>query len=426
MPSLKYRKKDLIEGLDVSLNANYNFGQEQYIDSVDVRYDWYGNSKPAGSSGERSKSHYKYRNNNGLLMATANYKIDDRQAIALNNTLSTFNRKGSDIFNPIYGEYDNPRKTTKNILGLGYDYTVKDRWGATVFAKYFSQINIAGKNGSDKQDLQKLGYGAAVTYYINRNFQLKTSYENSNRLPEAFELFGDVENMQGNINIKPENSHNVNLGLIKDFAINDNNKFMVNANAIYRYATDFIFFRLNQTQNYLIADNREGVSTWGGDIEARYSYKKWLSAGTSMTYQYLRNLQKFDYDVNGNKMEIESPVYLDQMPNIPYFFGNADISATISNIGGKKNTLNIGYNLLYVHKFWLVWPTLGGQNMTDKKRFVPQQISHDLNMVYSMANGRYNVGLEIRNLTNNLLYDNFSLQKPTRGFYLNLRYFIYK
>jgi hypothetical protein len=43
-----------------------------------------------------------------------------------------------------------------------------------------------------------------------------------------------------------------------------------------------------------------------------------------------------------------------------------------------------------------------------------------------MAGGRYNIGVEAKNLTNAFLYDNFSLQKPGRGFYLNLRYFINK
>jgi hypothetical protein len=49
-----------------------------------------------------------------------------------------------------------------------------------------------------------------------------------------------------------------------------------------------------------------------------------------------------------------------------------------------------------------------------------------VNAVYSLKNGRYNVGLECRNITNTLLYDNFSLQKPGRGFYVNLRYFFNK
>src|SRR5690606_20481519 len=46
MPHLKYRKENLIKGLDVALNANYNLGDERNIDTLNVRYDWYGNYKP--------------------------------------------------------------------------------------------------------------------------------------------------------------------------------------------------------------------------------------------------------------------------------------------------------------------------------------------------------------------------------------------
>jgi hypothetical protein len=114
------------------------------------------------------------------------------------------------------------------------------------------------------------------------------------------------------------------------------------------------------------------------------------------------------------------------MPNIPYLFGNGDVSVSLKNVGKKGNNLNIGYNLLYVHAFWLYWPSRGGSSSNGSKYVVPKQLSHDINLVYSLEKGRYNIGLEAKNITDALLYDNFSLQKPSRGFYLNLRYFITK
>jgi hypothetical protein len=111
------------------------------------------------------------------------------------------------------------------------------------------------------------------------------------------------------------------------------------------------------------------------------------------------------------------------MPNIPYFFGNADASVSFKDFGKKGNTLNVGTNLLFVHDFWLYWPSLG-ESAGDSKYGIPLQLSPDINIVYSLKDGRYNIGLEAKNITDALLYDNFSLQKPSRGFYLNLRYFI--
>lgn len=411
MPTFKYKKLDLIKGLDVTINANYNLGSEQNIDTMNVRYDWYGNSKPNGTSGERSRSLYKYKNNNGLATAVLNYRLTDRQTIAMSDVFSTFNRKGSDELNP--ATIDPPRKTQKNVLGVSYTYSLEDSLSVAVFGKYIVQNNVVSAQNATAST-QRLGYGIVATYFLTPALQMKASYELTNRMPEAMEIFGDVENQEGNPNLLPEQSNNINLGLTYSFAVNNNNKFLVNANGVYRYSDNFIYNRLNNNQSRLVADNREGVRTYGADGEVRYSYKRWLSAGATVTYQYLQNMQKIEPGYTG-----VSPVYLDQMPNIPYLFGNADVSVSFRDVIGTGNHLNIGYNMLYVHEFYLYWPSRGSDKLT-----IPEQLSHDVNVVFSFKNGRYNVGLEGRNITNTLLYDNFSLQKPGRGFYANFRVFL--
>lgn len=411
MPTFKYKKLDLIKGLDVTINANYNLGSEQNIDTMNVRYDWYGNSKPNGTSGERSRSLYKYKNNNGLATAVLNYRLTDRQTIAMSDVFSTFNRKGSDELNP--ATIDPPRKTQKNVLGVSYTYSLEDSLSVAVFGKYIVQNNVVSAQNATAST-QRLGYGIVATYFLTPALQMKASYELTNRMPEAMEIFGDVENQEGNPNLLPEQSNNINLGLTYSFAVNNNNKFLVNANGVYRYSDNFIYNRLNNNQSRLVADNREGVRTYGADGEVRYSFKRWLSAGATVTYQYLQNMQKIEPGYTG-----VSPVYLDQMPNIPYLFGNADVSVSFRDVIGTGNHLNIGYNMLYVHEFYLYWPSRGSDKLT-----IPEQLSHDVNVVFSFKNGRYNVGLEGRNITNTLLYDNFSLQKPGRGFYANFRVFL--
>ncbi|MHC8950145.1 TonB-dependent receptor domain-containing protein [Sphingobacterium hungaricum] len=413
MPTLKYKKTDIIKGLDLILNANYNLGKEQNIDTVNVRYDWYGTSKPNGTNGERARQHYIYKNNEGLATANLNYRLNDNHSIALSNVFSTFNRKGHDELNPTNATYELPQKTNKNILGLGYTYGVRDVWTTTVFGKLLTQNN---ESGTQDTTHNRFGYGLASAYYIRPNLQIKASYELTNRMPTPYEMFGDVENQEANGNLRPEKSHNVNLGANYNFSLEEDHRFVVGSSLIYRYASDFIYNRLNNNQSKLVADNREGVETWGADADARYSYKNWLTVGGSITYQYLQNKQK--YEPNYSKV---SPLYNDQMPNIPYLFGHADASVIFNDFLNKGNTLNVGYNLLYVHEFYLYWPSRGGQKLV-----VPQQFTHDFNLVYSLADSRYNIGFEAKNVTNAKVYDNFSLQKPGRAFYVNLRYFISK
>jgi outer membrane receptor protein involved in Fe transport len=412
-PTFKYRKQDLIKGLDVTLNANYNLGSEQNIDTMNVRYDWYGNSKPNGTSGERSRSLYKYKNNTGVATAMVSYRINDRQSIAMSDVFNTFNRKGSDALNP--DATNPPSKTQKNVLGLSYAYSKEDAFGITLISKFITQKNVVAAQEA-RATTDKIGYGIVGTYFFSTSLQVKASYELTNRMPEAQEIFGDVENFEGNPSLLPEQSDNINVGLAYTFAADANNKFLLNANGVYRYSRNFIYNRLNNNQSKLIPDNREGVRTYGGDAELRYSHKRLISAGVTMTYQYLQNMQKIEPGYTG-----VSPVYLDQMPNIPYLFGNADVSVSLRDLGAKGNNMSIGYNMLYVHAFYLYWPSRGSDKLD-----IPEQLSHDVNIVYSLKQGRYNVGLEARNVTDALLYDNFSLQKPGRGFYVNVRAFFHK
>jgi len=424
MPTFKYKKENLIKGLDVTLNANYNFGTEQNIDTVNRRYNWQQEYRIGGMGGaERSRSLYKYKNNNGLATGMLNYRITERQALAVSNVFNTFDRKGSNSLNPV--DFQRPQKTQKNVLGLGYSYNVADAWSVSVFGKSFTQRNVLSSEGA-KITNNKFGYGAAGTYFFTPTLQAKASYELASRLAETYEIFGDVENQQGNPNLKPEQSNNINLGVSYNFALDPNNRFLLNVNGVYRNTKDYIFNRFDNNQQKLIADNRDGVRTLGGDAEIQYSYKKIFTAGATMTYQSVLSTQKYEINPNdGQYFTSVSPLYLDQMPNTPFLFGNASAAVTLPDLGGKGNRLSIGYNLLYVYRFWLFWPSLGDPDITtaDPKRVVPTQLSHDLNVVYSLQNGRYNIGLECRNITDALLYDNFSLQKPGRGFYGNFRYY---
>jgi outer membrane receptor protein involved in Fe transport len=432
MPSLKYLKQNfIVKGLDVTVNANYNLGSEQNIDTSFRRYDWFGNYKQYdGPGSERSRTMYKFRNHIGLATATFAYKLNDHHSLALNNVYSSFDRKGDDPLFPDEAKYQQPQRTNKNILGFSYKFDYNEKWSVMAFGKYLSQnaftrvsYNPSGTYGDvaykdQKNNISKMGYGIASSYFITPSFQLKASYERSNRLPENEEMFGDLINQESNFFLRPERSDNINLGVQYSFKLKEHHRFALSASGIYRRATDFIYFRLNNNQSMLVADNLAGVNNAGFESEVRYSYKSWLSAGVNVTYQNIINKRKYEPGYTG-----VSPVYNDRMPNLPFLFGNADAAVYFKNVLQQGNNLSIGYNLLYVHAFYLYWPSLGSSG---DKYGIPQQLAHDVNVIYTLKNGRYNIGLECKNITNDQLYDNFSLQKPGRAFYGKLRYFFAK
>src|SRR5690606_32963014 len=138
---------------------------ELNIDTVSARFDWFGNAKPTGTaSGERSRSRYKYRNNEGLSSTTFNYRITDRHSVALNDNFSTFRRDGSDPPNPTNAQYERTKRTYKNVLGMGYHYDIENLWSTTVFLKYIHQNN---QDGTDTRiAMDRIGYGLASAYYL--------------------------------------------------------------------------------------------------------------------------------------------------------------------------------------------------------------------------------------------------------------------
>lgn len=429
MPTVKYAKKDLfVKGLDLRVNGNFNFGTEQNIDTVYRRYNWFQDYKEyPGAGSERERSMYKFRNNNGLATANLSYTVDEHHSLSVNNVYNSFNRTGSDELYPDAEKYEQPRINNKNVLGLGYKFSASEKWNTSVFAKQFYQsnkysqsYNPSGNWGdiaylTQKNSYSKTGYGIASTYFIVPNLQVKASYEKSYRLPETDELFGDLLNLEGNIALKPEQSSNYNLGFSYQAQLNKIHRFSFDGNLMYRDAKDFIRPSLNNNQTKQVMDNLADVTNIGFESEVRYSFKQLFTAGVNVTYQNLRNNTRFE---QGQTME--SPLFRDRIPNMPYLFGNADASLFFNNVGKKGNTLTLGYNVLYVHAYYLSWPS---QGTSETKYDIPRQWMQDVNAVYTLGNGKYNIGLECKNLLDNRIYDNFSLQKPGRAFYAKVRYF---
>lgn len=431
-PGFKYLKKDLFtKGLNISLNGRFNLGEERSIDTIPRQFNWLGEStrknKQNLPGGEASYTDFKYKNNTGLVAANATYNISEKHDLMLNHQFSTFNRKGTDAIQPDLKENKYPKITRKYITGLGYRMALSEKWNTNVFVKHYYQKGISQNVTADGTDpvrnieTNKIGYGMAATYFLQTGLQLKASYEKAYRLPSSNELFGDLVNQSDNPDLRPERSDNINLGLSYFVKLNDLHRFSVDANYVYRHAADYIRGMVGAEQPNGRRDfhyeNLRSVTNNSVDANIRYYYKNLISLGGNVTYQKL---------INTNKVEpgksLQSDIYKDRLPNVPYLYGNGDANIYFNNIRQKGDLLSVGYNLLYVHEFWLNWETFGS-----KQQFIiPQQLSHDINVVYTMASGKYNIALECLNLTDVVRYDNFALQKPGRSFNLKFRYFINK
>lgn len=420
MPTFAYQVSNLFtKGLDVNINGNYNFGYTQNVDTATYRkYNWQGEYKPSSQKGESSYQLYKYRDNNGTFTLGTSYKLNEQHLFTVNDVLSTFHRQGKDLL-AIDNDDNFPSLNTQNVLGVGYNYTHSKRWNVNLFYKHYSKYSESHLLSGTEYVLSSKrfstsGFGMATTYFLGDHFQFKASYEKANRLPTSRELFGNNDLELGNDSLKAESSNNINLGANYNVVFNKKHSLVLDAGLAYRDISNFIRRKVNESHGTAGSVNDGRVRNIGINAEARYSFKNILMIGANITYQNIRNKDKY----NGSKPNL---VYNDRVPNTPYLYGNVDASLFFNNLGKRGNTLTLGYNASYVNEFYLRWPSYG---TADSKYTVPTQFSHDINVAYSLKNGVYNITLECRNITDERLYDNYSLQKPGRSFSAKFRYYL--
>lgn len=430
MPSLEYLKNNLFtEGLNVRLTANYNYNVSHNIDTSAYQYNWYGESIPDKTVGEQRYQDSKFESDNWNVTFNANYRISDMHSFTLNHVLTAFDRKTQSVVEAGATSSDAfTKKSRKNITGLSYRLNYRNAWNLSVFGKYYNQYGsgpVATSSDGYSYELysgtvDNLGYGAAGTIFL-KEFQVKASYEKAMRLPTTDEMFGDEDLERGSAALKPEKSDNFNVSLSYSKDI-DKHSIFVEVGGLYRNTTDYIKRSIDRYSGGLYFGsflNFGKVETIGFNTELRYNYSHLFSLGGSMTLQNIRDNEKMIYE----SVPRDNPGYGARMPNIPYFFTNADASFYVRNLGGRGNLLTLTYDNLYVRHYYL-YPQREG-NSTSKK-MIPSQFSHNLSCVYSLKNGRYNLSFECRNFTNEKIYDNYSLQKAGRAFYVKFRYFFSK
>ena len=427
MPSVEYQKRNLgVEGLDLTLTANYNHNITYNIDTAQYKYNWRGETQRLNSPGEQSYRHTRSANHNWNATATLNYRLGDAHTFTLNHVLNHFRRSNTSLVAKEAVEDAFDKQTLKNITGLQYRLSLSERWSASLFAKYYS-LKVRGPVATDSNATEfvatsrsedAFGYGAAATYLILPSLQAKLSYERAYRLPTIEEMFGDEDLEMGDIGIRPESSDNLNFSLsyTDSYGAEREHGLYLEGGFVWRGTQDYIQRNIVDLSGGKAAAsyiNYGSVRTWGLNFSARYDYKRWVAIGGNFTYMDVRDNMP---TAIGSSMP--NLGYGDRMPNIPYLFADAFVTLSWHDCGWRGNTLALTYDNQYLHNFYYYSSRIGS-NKDDY--MVPSQFSHNIALSYTLKDGRYNIAFECRNFTNERLYDNFSLQKAGRAYYVKLR-----
>jgi outer membrane receptor protein involved in Fe transport len=222
-----------------------------------------------------------------------------------------------------------------------------------------------------------------------------------------------------NFNLKPEKSLNINFGYCYDSA----NKNYFETSIFYRKTENMIilvpvFLPFSQYSNV------SKVKGYGVEIDGAYQIIQSLCVTGNLTYQDLRLFgisdpaQKFLNDA--------------RLRNTPFLFGNISLDFNGRNIITKEDTFSTYYNFSYTLNYYLAnvpksseSSNIFGKPKIDTDLIIPTQYLHSAGIIYSLKKEKINLGLEVRNLFDEKLYDHFKVQKAGRSFYLKVSYLFY-
>ena len=417
---IEYEKKNLLEGLSLSVTGRYDLTTTNVVDEENRMYSWDGSYRTKPTMGEAMYQNTVFEGKTAYVAAHLDYWLSEKHFLQLTHTFSHYYRlTKSQLFTPFSSDADfMDRINQKNITGLSYKYVPNDQWTVLAFGKYYA-AKVTGpavvsghgylsvyEDHTERTDA--LGAGIGSSYEFSKELLAKLSYEKSYRLPNDRELFGDGDLEIGANQLRPEQSNNLNVNLSWQPETNGHGLLAEGGFAL-RYIQDYIIRNVAST-GAATSKNHGKVLTLGGDFTLRYFYQKTFSVGGNLSYMDMRNRER--KNTNG----ADSVTYGDRVPNMPYLFGSADATYTFDSLLTQDDGLTLGYNLAYTHEFFLSWQSEGA------KITVPTQLSHDLSLTYTAPRNKYTLSVEVKNFTDALLYDNYSLQKAGRAFYVKASY----
>lgn len=423
-PGLEYAKRGLAGArLDLTFNAGWHRDVTVNVDTAMMKYNWRGETAPLNSPGEQSLLHQRLPDNRVTTNFAALWRAAEAHQFTLNHVLNSFVRHTENLLTSPPSSEEFAKSTLKNIVGFSWRFAPVKSYNISAFGKFYSQRvagAVATTAAADKymrsvRTTSTPGYGGAATWFLPGNIQLKASYEHACRLPSSEEIFGNGDLEQGEFTLRPERSHNANLNFIWTPSLSGGSLYL-EAALLYRNMSDYIqrnILSLSGGKSAATYINYGRVFSRGVTLSTRYSPASWLEAGGNFSYLDVR-----DNMPTAQGSSAPNPSYRQRMPNLPYLFADFDLNVYCRLPGRKNSMLTFTYDNQYIQSYSYYASNIGSDQ---SDWMIPAQFAHNIALSYSFGRGRYHITAECRNLTDERLYDHFSLQKPGRAFYAKVR-----
>ena len=396
-----------------------------FVDTARVNHDFEGNIYPSPNGQGETGDVPHNSNDKGLEInerINLDYKLSTNHSLNLNTLINYAQRQPNDDIASqhagfIIGGF--PSKKTSIVSGLTWEAKLFGRKLTNMFsAKYFhlhseiedlTSYEMIEAPKKKSNTTSQIGWIEAMKYEPFRGFHLKVSYQRSIRLPNSQELFGDGIITFPAAGLKPEKSHNFNLGfLIDKNDVLGLSRLQFEVNGFYMQVSDMIkLMKQHMAAGYV---NAEKVHIKGIETELKLDISPTVYAYGNLTYQDVRDV--LDY-LPGT--HAPNPTKGLRLPNIPYLFANFGAEYHSDRLF-KNWYVKAFWDGKFTEEFFYFW------ELTELlKRRIPRSFVNDIGLLLTYKN-KYSIALECHNLMNKEVWDQFRQPLAGRTFHLKFRY----
>ena len=396
-----------------------------FVDTARVNHDFEGNIYPSPNGQGETGDVPHNSNDKGLEInerINLDYKLSTNHSLNLNTLINYARRQPSDDIASqhagfIIGGF--PSKKTSIVSGLTWEAKLFGRKLTNMFsAKYFhlhseiedlTSYEMIEAPKKKSNTTSQIGWIEAMKYEPFRGFHLKVSYQRAIRLPNSQELFGDGIITFPAAGLKPEKSHNFNLGfLIDKNDVLGLSRLQFEVNGFYMQVSDMIkLMKQHMAAGYV---NAEKVHIKGIETELKLDISPTVYAYGNLTYQDVRDV--LDY-LPGT--QAPNPTKGLRLPNIPYLFANFGAEYHSDRLF-KNWYVKAFWDGKFTEEFFYFWELTEFQ-----KRRIPRSFVNDIGLLLTYKN-KYSIALECHNLMNKEVWDQFRQPLAGRTFHLKFRY----
>ena len=415
----------LNDRLNLESHLSLSHMTNNFVDIAQVNYDFEGNIYPSPNGmGETGEVPHNSNDKSLEINERINfdYKLSANQSLNLNTLINYAQRQPNDDIASQHAGFvigGFPSKKTSVISGLTWDTKLFDRKLTNMFsAKYFhlhseiedlTSYEMIEAPKKKNNTTSQIGWIEAMKYEAFRGFHLKASYQRAIRLPNSQELFGDGIITFPAAGLKPEKSHNFNLGfLIDKNDILGLSRLQFEVNGFYMQVSDMIkLMKQHMAAGYV---NAEKVHIKGIETELKLDITPTVYAYGNLTYQDLRDVLNY---LPGT--QAPNPTKGLRLPNIPYLFANFGAEYHRDQLF-KNWHIKAFWDGKFTEEFFYFW------ELTElQKRRIPRSFVNDIGLLLTYKN-KYSVALECHNMMNKEVWDQFRQPLAGRTFHLKFRY----